>query len=122
MMSRDIGQQPERIPPLERPGLIGRVLEHWRRAQLVRSQKKASERRRTPERRFLRLMETAEAIASINPHGLVDLVCAILRPLQSDYLLALAEYGTLDMNSISSFSFFGPAVDRRLFTPDGMKF
>ncbi len=67
-------------------------------------------------------METAEAIAARNPHGLPNLVVAILRPLQSDFLLAVAEYGTLDRGSINSQSFFGPAVSCRLFTPGGMKF
>lgn len=67
-------------------------------------------------------METAEEIADRNPHGLPDLVGAILRPLQSDYLLAVAEYGVLGRSGINSLSFFGPAISRRLFTPDGMKF
>jgi hypothetical protein len=122
MMSRRIEQQFDGIPPLKQPGLLDRALRPWRQVQLHRSQKKEAERRQTPERRFQQLLETAEAIAALNPHGLADLVSAILRPLQSEHLLAVAEYGMRGRDSISSSSFFGPAIGRRLVTADGMEF
>jgi len=121
-MSRNPSQSFEGIPPLSRPGLLDHVMGPWRRMQLRRAQRKEAERRRSPARRFQQLMETAESIAALNPHGLPDLVGAILRPLQSDYLLDVAEHGVLGRSGINSLSFFGPAIGRRLYTPGGLQF
>ena len=112
----------EGIPPLPRPGLLDHLMGPWRRMQQRQARQKDADRRRTPAHRFQQLMETAAEIASRNPRGLPHLIGAILRPLQSDYLLAVAEYGALDHGGINSLAFFGPAISRRLYTPDGMKF
>lgn len=68
--------------------------------------------------RFQTLMDTAHAVASINPRGLVDLVRAILRPMQSEYLLGVAEAGRDALPSLGQYTFFGDAVRSRLFSVD----
>ncbi|WP_059405264.1 DUF6710 family protein [Pseudomonas sp. RIT-PI-q] len=70
--------------------------------------------------RFERLLKTATLIAETNPRGLVDLVRAILRPLQSECLLGVAERGQDAMSTIEPGKFFGEAIRDRMFTPDGM--
>lgn len=69
---------------------------------------------------FEHLLKTAKLIAEINPRGLVDLVRAILRPLQSEYLLGVAERGQNALPNIASSGFFGGAVHDRMLHPDGI--
>lgn len=69
---------------------------------------------------FKQLLKTARRIAEINPRGLSDLVRAILRPLQSEYLLGVAERGQDAFENIESMWFFGEAIRDRLFSADGM--
>lgn len=68
---------------------------------------------------FAQLMHTANAIAEINPRGLTDLVRAIVRPYQSDYLLAVAEGGTDARPDFEEKSLFGEEVRRRMFSDIG---
>ena len=72
--------------------------------------------------RYRKLMETAQRIAQIDPLALTDLIRAIIRPLQSDYLLGVAEMGTDPFPNIDAWCFFGKAVREHLFTDDGMRF
>ena len=67
-------------------------------------------------------METAKRIASIDPLALSDLVRAIIRPLQSEYLLGVAEMGSDPFPDISAWSFFGKAISHYFYTDDGMRF
>ncbi|WP_210558278.1 MULTISPECIES: DUF6710 family protein [unclassified Pseudomonas] len=69
---------------------------------------------------FEHLLKTAKLIAETNPRGLVDLIRAILRPLQSEHLLGVAERGQDAVPTIGSFKFFGEAVRDLMFHPDGM--
>ncbi|MGY2258000.1 DUF6710 family protein [Pseudomonas sp. SDO55104_S430] len=71
---------------------------------------------------FEQLIQTAKLIAQTNPRGLVDLVRAILRPLQSEYLLGVAERGQDALPTIGSFTFFGEAIRDRIFDSDGVNF
>ncbi|HIE1097559.1 MULTISPECIES: DUF6710 family protein [Stenotrophomonas] len=103
------------------------TLSHWAQcigAPLLRAAERAKARserraRARPEARFQRLMETAHEIAAINPAGLPDFISAILRPLQAEHLLSIAEFGGTPDIEADSWTFFGPAVRRRLFADDG---
>jgi hypothetical protein len=64
-------------------------------------------------------MRTARAIAEVNPRGLTDLVRAIVRPHQADYLLAVAEEGTDARPDFEERSLFGEEVRRRMFSDAG---
>ncbi|WP_310067158.1 DUF6710 family protein [Paraburkholderia caledonica] len=64
-------------------------------------------------------MHTANAIAEVNPRGLVDLVRAIVRPHQADYLLAVAECGTDARPDLEEKLIFGEEVRRRMFSDRG---
>ncbi|TBU86949.1 hypothetical protein DNK44_21715 [Pseudomonas dryadis] len=79
-------------------------------------------KRAQPLARFEHLIKTARRIAETNPRGLVDLVRAILRPLQSEYLLGVAERGQDALPNIGAGPFFGEAIRARMFTADGMNF
>ncbi|MFA0998388.1 MULTISPECIES: DUF6710 family protein [Pseudomonas syringae group] len=70
---------------------------------------------------FDHLLKVAGKIAEINPNGLHDLIRAILRPLQSEQLLGVAEGGQDAVPIIEAGSFFGSAVRDHLFSADGMK-
>jgi len=65
--------------------------------------------------RFQRLIKTANLVAEKNPRGLADLVYAILRPLQSEALLGVAERGTDAVPDIDIPLLFGDAVFRKFF-------
>lgn len=67
------------------------------------------------------LIKVAKDIALTNPKGLQDLIRGILRPLQSEYLLAVAERGQDALPSIDGAWFFGAAVRDRLFSTDGTR-
>lgn len=80
----------------------------------------------TPQRtdslaKFKHLMNVANRIAEINPTGLHDLIRAILRPLQAEQLLGVAERGQDAVPMIEAGNFFGPAVRDYLFSEDGTK-
>lgn len=68
---------------------------------------------------FNHLIKVAKAIALTNPQGLPDLIRAILRPLQSEHLLAVAERGQDALPSLDGAWFFGSAVRDRLFSTCG---
>lgn len=68
---------------------------------------------------FAQLMRTANAIAEVNPRGLTDLVRAIVRPYQADYLLAVAEGGTDARPDFEARLLFGDEVRRRMFSDTG---
>lgn len=70
--------------------------------------------RRLPLNRFRHILETAKEIAEINPRGLIDLLRAILRPMQSEYLLAVAELGQDAVTDIDADVFFGQAAAGRM--------
>lgn len=53
------------------------------------------------------LMKVAKEIALTNPKGLPDLIRAILRPLQSEHLLAVAERGQDALPNLDGAWFFG---------------
>lgn len=63
-----------------------------------------------PLQRFHHILATADRIAEQNPRALPDLVHALLRPLQSRYLLGVAEVGKDPYPTIVAESFFGTAV------------
>lgn len=42
-------------------------------------------------KKFAQLMEFAEDVAALNPHGLIDVTRLLLRPLQTDLMLSCAE-------------------------------
>lgn len=71
--------------------------------------------------KFNHLMKVAEKIADINPNALHDLIRAILRPLQAEQVLGVAEGGQDAVPTIEAGSFFGSAVRDLLFSEDGMK-
>lgn len=73
-----------------------------------------------PNSRFNNLMRTAQAIADINPAGLHDLVKAILRPLQAEHILSIAEFGHGSKTPNQWQTFFGSAVRDRIYESDGM--
>lgn len=64
-------------------------------------------------------MDTAHAIAAINPAGLHDFIKAVLRPLQAEQLLCTVEIGLEPTKAEWAWDFFGPAVRDRLFDADG---
>lgn len=99
------------LPHTQRPHF--RLLNRW----LTKRHKQAEQK---ADSRFTHLLKTAHDIAAINPNGLIDLVRAILRPLQSDYLLGIAERGQDALPAIVSYTFFGSDVRDRLFTLDGV--
>lgn len=107
------------IPPIKSPSGVARLLDRWHDWQRRQEERKDAERRRTPEARFNQLLATATEIANINPNGLIDLIRAILRPLQSERLLHVAEYGFSKANSLNYGHLFGPAVTLRMWQPDG---
>lgn len=103
------------IPPLRlsRTNPLQRL---WSRLLTV-LQNRAEERARLrPEARFAHLMATAHEIAQINPAGLYDLVRAIMRPVQSDHLLSVAELGRKSTRSVDSMALFGAAVTRAIWS------
>lgn len=109
------------IPPLPRSTVYRRLRTSWyafRHKQQVRRQEV---HRRSPQARFDQLLAAAQQVAALNPRGLVDLVHAILRPLQSEYLLGVAELGQDPYPDVDSSSFFGAAARARLCTADGMR-
>ena len=67
------------------------------------------------------LMKVAKEIALTNPKGLPDLIRAILRPLQSEHLLAVAERGQDALPNLGGAWFFGSAVRDRLFSTSGSR-
>lgn len=67
------------------------------------------------------LMKVAKEIALTNPKGLPDLIRAILRPLQSEHLLAVAERGQDALPNLDGAWFFGSAVRDRLFSTSGSR-
>jgi hypothetical protein len=71
------------------------------------------------EEKFRRLIQTAKCIAQINPRGLPDLVHAILRPYQLEYLLGVAERGQDAMPRIESPTFFAIEIFDWLYSADG---
>ncbi|MCD7037316.1 hypothetical protein LRQ20_03020 [Pseudomonas sp. MAFF 311096] len=71
--------------------------------------------------KFNHLMNVANKIAEINPNGLYDLIRAILKPLQAEQLLGVAERGQDAVPLIEAGHFFGSAVRDHLFSEDGMK-
>lgn len=71
--------------------------------------------------KFNHLMNVAKKIAEINPNGLHDLIRAILRPLQAEQLLGVAERGQDAVPLIEAAHFFGSAVRDHLFSEDGTK-
>jgi len=103
------------IPPLRlsRTHPLQRLWSRWLTALQVRAEERARQR---PEARFGHLMATAHAIAEINPAGLHDLVRAILRPVQSDHLLSVAELGRKSTCSVDSMALFGVPVTRAIWS------
>jgi len=85
-----------------------------------RAEKRSQQQKFTSKSRFDSLIKTARLIADINPRGLPDLVRAILRPLQSEYLLGVAERGQDALPSIDGPTFFSECMRSRMFTADGM--
>lgn len=81
----------------------------------VRQRKDEIDPREEASARFRQLLATANAIAAKNPRGLPDLVLAILRPFQSEALLAVAERGTDAIPNIHIESLFGKAVVNRFY-------
>lgn len=110
------------IPPIKSSNVMGRLVSRWRGWQLRRAEQKEAVRRRTPEARFKQLLDTAEQIAEINPQGLSDFIRAVLRPLQSDHLLGVAEFGRFHGGNLHWGGFFGAAVSSRMYTPNGLHF
>lgn len=75
--------------------------------------------RRLPLNRFRHVIATAQEIAEVNPRGLIDLLRAVLRPMQSEYLLGVAELGQDAVSDIDADVFFGKAAADRIYGPDG---
>jgi hypothetical protein len=92
------------IPPLRQRS----VLNSWLgKLGLMFSSDKRARATPTAEKHFLQVMETAKCIAEINPRGLPSLVRALLRPMQAEYLLGVAELGQDPYSKIDSLEFFG---------------
>lgn len=81
----------------------------------------ASRRSEKSMKQFRQLLLTAEAIAENNPRGLADLVHAIIRPYQSEALLAVAEQGTDANPTIEISSIFGKEVVNRFYAEGYMR-
>jgi|GEM_PF-847753 len=100
---------PERIPPPTQARWL--AFEEWLSG--VRSKffgARSSHSAPTPYDRFRRILETAKGIAEVNPRGLPGLVRGLLRPMQSEYLLGVAELGQDPYPRIDALNFFGPAM------------
>lgn len=123
--TNDSEAEGEGFPRLNQDGPLRRLLTTIRRPWLLRQynrqQREGAAREDLPQAQFEELIRTAEDIAKINPRGVFDLIKAVLRPLQSERLLAIALRGSV-ADRIDSYWFFGDAVRARLFTPDGMNF
>ncbi|WP_178098798.1 DUF6710 family protein [Pseudomonas sp. H3(2019)] len=98
------------------------LLSRWQRFRQRKQEEHAKRLKSHPLACFEHLIKTSKLIAETNPRGLVDLVRAILRPLQSEYLLGVAERGQDALPTIDSNTFFGEATRTRMFTADGMSF
>ncbi|WP_248916010.1 DUF6710 family protein [Pseudomonas moorei] len=98
------------------------LLGKWQQFRQRQQKENARRLKSKPLACFQHLIKTSKLIAETNPRGLVDLVRAILRPLQSEYLLGVAERGQDALPSIDSDTFFGEAIRTRMFTADGMDF
>lgn len=113
----------EGIPPLPRPNVIRRFIysatSPWRKWRQRAHARVVEQARQQPQAKFQHLMKTAEGIAEINPAGLHDLVRAILRPLQSEHLLSIAELGRSAHTCVDWNSFFGPVVQRAMWSHTG---
>ncbi|WP_439890879.1 DUF6710 family protein [Ralstonia sp. 25C] len=108
-----------RIPPMNSSSAFARLCcawHHYRSRHILRQKEIA---RQQPHARFDQLMATAREIAGKNPRALVDLLKAVLLPLQAEYLLGVAERGQGPYPSIDLYRFFGPAVYAALFASDG---
>lgn len=91
----------------------------------ARSQREDRRAARDPSRplaRYRKILSTAQQIASVNPRGLPELVRAVLRPMQSEHLLGVAELGRDAYPQIEAGKFFTAATSRLMFTPDGMRY
>ncbi|MHC8334145.1 DUF6710 family protein [Pseudomonas sp. LB3P25] len=108
------------IPPINDSKRRSSLLCWWDSFYQERSEIRARKLKSQSQARFDSLMKTARLIAETNPRGLADLVRAILRPLQSEYLLGVAERGHDAMLGIDAYTFFGDSVRSRMFTADGM--
>lgn len=97
-----------------------RLLDRWFTKRQQQNEHNPLIHKQKADSRFTHLLKTANDIATINPNGLIDLVRAILRPLQSDYLLGIAERGQDALPPIVSYTFFGNDVRDRLFSSDGI--
>ena len=69
----------------------------------------------TPYERFHRILKTAKNIAEVNPRGLPSLVRGLLRPMQCECLVGVAELGQDPYPWIDPLHFFGAAVRPYLF-------
>jgi hypothetical protein len=111
--------QVDRRPVFQR--IISAIGAPWLRRSFDRQQRQEATRQNTPQSRFESLIGTATEVAQINPRGVFDLIKATLRPLQSERMLAIAERHTVD-DPVDSYWFFGEAVRKILYSPDGMDF
>ncbi|WP_157769452.1 DUF6710 family protein [Xanthomonas campestris] len=114
----------EGIPPLKSPGhalhLWRLLIRPWMLRQKKKEESKFFKKNNLPNSRFNNLMRTAQAIADINPAGLHELVKAVLRPMQAEHILSIAEFGHGSKTPIQWQTFFGPAVRDRIYESDGM--
>lgn len=110
----------DEIPSVNNSSPKTSLISRWQQYRQQKKEKRLKHLKMQPLACFEHLIKTAELIAETNPHGLVDLVRAILRPLQSEYLLGVAERGQDALPTIESDAFFGEAVCERMFTADGM--
>jgi hypothetical protein len=84
---------------------------HWASRLLgIWSQKQPAKLKPTSLSHFSEVMKRAARIAETNPRGLPGLARALLRPLQSEYLVGVAELGQDAYPTIDSHNFFGGAL------------
>lgn len=107
-----------KISPSSSDGTLKRF---WVRWKLQHKERVAERTRQAPKARYQHLMETANAISAINPSGLHDLIKAILRPLQAEHLLSVAEFGREANICVDWPAFFGEAVRHAMFDPIGQR-
>lgn len=95
---------------------LHRRFKEW---QHRRNEKNWDAERRRPQNRFRHILDVANEIAQRNPRGVPDLLRAVLRPLQSEYLVGVAELGRDPFVTMTPSELWGRFVGTKLWTAQG---
>ena len=112
--------QKDGIPPLPARSRWQKISALWSAYRMRQQSLQWETGRKHPKARFDHLLKTANDIAARNPRALADLVRAILRPLQSEYLLGVAELDRDPYPELVQGHFFGEAVNSYLWKSGGL--